>query len=145
MTLPIATSVTSSDHLVVYSSSLGYASAAPLGTVLSYFEETFASPEFSTQAYVPTTGFSIGVTSGGNRWILLQPGGTLATGTITLPDATSAADGTEVLITSTQIITSLTISLNGATAANGAPTTLGANGFAKLRFYSTNNSWYRVG
>ena len=78
-------------------------------------------------------------------WALLHPAGTLATGTIVLPLNTAVADGTEILMTSTQTITSLTVSLNGATAASGAPTTLTAGSFAKLRFYQATNSWYRVG
>jgi hypothetical protein len=43
--------------------------------------------------------------------MLLQPAGTLATGTITLPLNTGVPDGTTVLITTTQEITSLTIAL----------------------------------
>ena len=69
---------------------------------------------------------------------------TLATGTVTLPLNTITPDGTEVLITSTQIITTLTVALNGASNAFGAPTTLAANGFARLRFVQSQNSWYRI-
>jgi hypothetical protein len=49
-----------------------------------------------------------------------------------------------VLVTSTQIITSFTLALNGAAAAFGAPTTLAANAFFTMRFYQATNSWYRV-
>jgi hypothetical protein len=77
--------------------------------------------------------------------MILQPAGTLAAGTITLPLNTGTPNGTEVLVTSTQIITSFTLALNGATAAFGAPTTLAANAFFRMRFYQSTNSWYRIG
>ena len=35
--------------------------------------------------------------------------------------------------------------LNGASNAFGAPTTLAANGYARLRFVQAQNSWYRIG
>jgi hypothetical protein len=83
-------------------------------------------------------------TSGENVYLLLTPTGTLAAGTITLPALASAVDGQQVLVSCTQIVTALTVAGNGATV-NGAPTTLAANGFFRLRFDGVNNSWYRVG
>jgi len=62
-----------------------------------------------------------------------------------LPLNTTTPDGTEVLITSTQIITTLTIGPNGAANVFGAPATLAANGFARLRYVAATNSWYRIG
>lgn len=139
--------VSGADLLAVYSSNNGDARKLSISALLSYFQQTFASPTMATSVYVPTTGFSIAVPTpvAQQQWMLLQPVGTLASGTITLPLNTATPDGTEVLITSTQIITTLTISLNGATAANGAPTTLAANNFAHLRFVQSTNSWYRIG
>jgi hypothetical protein len=54
-------------------------------------------------------------------------------------------DGTQLLVTTTQIITAFTLALNGAAAAFGAPTTLAANAFFTMRFYQATNSWYRIG
>jgi hypothetical protein len=68
----------------------------------------------------------------------------LATGTITLPLNTGVADGTQVLVTTTQVITAFTLALNGAAASFGAPTTLAAGAFFTMRFYQATNSWYRV-
>jgi hypothetical protein len=76
--------------------------------------------------------------------MLLQPAGTLATGTITLPLNTGVPDGTTVLITTTQEITSLTIALNGATAVYGAVTSLAAGTATAIRFYQATNSWYQI-
>jgi len=79
-----------------------------------------------------------------DQWMLLQPAGPLASGTITLPLNTGVPDGTTVLITSTQEITSLTIALNGASAIYGAVTNLSAGAATAIRFYQPTNSWYQI-
>ena len=134
------------DQIPVYSPNNGDARRMSLNTLLAFFQQQFAAPTLATNVYTPTTGFSIGVPTpvSQQQWMLLQPAGTLASGTITLPLNTITPDGTEVLITSTQIITTLTVALNGASNAFGAPTTLAANGFARLRFVQSQNSWYRI-
>jgi hypothetical protein len=53
-------------------------------------------------------------------------------------------DGTTVLITTTQEITSLTIALNGATALYGGVSFLGAGTATAIRFYQPTNSWYQI-
>jgi hypothetical protein len=68
----------------------------------------------------------------------------LASGTITLPLNTSVPDGTEVLITSTQEITSLSIGLNGATAIFGAVGALAGGSAFAIRYYQPTNSWYAL-
>ena len=145
--LPLQTQVTGGDQFPIYAPSTGDARRLPVSALPAYFQEQFAAPTVATNIYVPTTGFSIAVPTpvSEQQWMLLQPAGTLASGTITLPLNTATPDGTEVLITSTQIVTSFTLSLNGASAANGAPTALTANGFYRMRFVQAQNSWYRIG
>jgi hypothetical protein len=101
----------------------------------------------ATNLYTPGTGFNITVPTpvSEQQWMIIQPAGTLAAGTVTLPLNTGVPDGTQVRVTTTQIITTFTLALNGATAAFGAPTTLAANAFFTMRFYQATNSWYRVG
>jgi hypothetical protein len=53
-------------------------------------------------------------------------------------------DGTTVLITTTQEITSLTIALNGASAIFGGVTSLAAGTATAIRFYQPTNSWYQI-
>ena len=144
--LPLVSQASLGDQLAVYTPNNGDARRMSLNTLLAFFQQQFASPTLATSIYTPTTGFSIGVPTpvSQQQWMLLQPAGTLASGTITLPLNTITPDGTEVLITSTQIITTLTIGTNGASNAFGAPTTLAANGFARLRFVQSQNSWYRI-
>jgi hypothetical protein len=117
-----------------------------IGNLLTFFQQTFASPTLSVNLYVPGSGFNITVPTpvSQDQWMLLQPAGTLATGTITLPLNTGVPDGTTVLITSTQEITSLTIALNGATALYGGVSFLGAGTATAIRFYQPTNSWYQI-
>lgn len=138
--------VSGADLLPVYSSTNGDARKLSVSALLTYFQQTFASPTLATNVYTPGTGFNIAVPTpvAQQQWLLIQPAGTLAAGTVTLPLNTSTPDGTEILVTSTQIITTFTLALNGATAANGAPTTLAANGFFRMRFVQSQNSWYRI-
>lgn len=141
------TTVSGADLLPVYSSSNGDARKLSVSALLTYFQQFFAAPTVATSGYTPTTGFNITVPTpvSEQQWMLLQPAGTLAAGTVTLPLNTGVPNGTEVLITSTQTITSLTVAGNGASNVFGAPTTLSAGGFARLRFYQASNSWYRIG
>lgn len=135
-----------SDQIPVYSNANGDARKASLQQLLDLFQAQFASPTMTVELVVPGTGFNYAVTTvSTNAWVLFQPAGTLASGTITLPLAGNAPDGQEVLVTTTQTITSLTVAGNGASSLFGNPTTLAANAFFKMRFYKATNSWYRIG
>ena len=48
------------------------------------------------------------------------------------------------MVSCTQAVTTLTVSGNGSTV-NGAPTTLAANGFFRLRYDGVFKAFYRVG
>ena len=144
--LPLLSPISSGDQLPVYSPNNGDARRTSIGSLLTFFQQSFASPTLSVNLYVPGSGFNITVPTpvSNDQWILLQPAGTLATGTITLPLNTGVPDGTTVLITTTQEITSLTIALNGATAVYGAVTSLAAGAATTIRFYQPTNSWYQI-
>jgi hypothetical protein len=144
--LPVLSTISSGDQLPVYSPNNGDARRTSIGSLLTFFQQSFASPTLSVNLYVPGSGFNITVPTpvSQNQWMLLQPAGTLATGTITLPLNTGVPDGTTVLITTTQEITSLTIALNGASAIFGAVTSLAATTATVLRFYQPTNSWYQI-
>jgi hypothetical protein len=144
--LPVLNVISSGDQLPVYSPNNGDARRASIGSLLTFFQQSFASPTLSVNLFVPGNGFNITVPTpvSNDQWMLLQPAGTLATGTITLPLNTGVPDGTSVLITTTQEITSLTIALNGATALYGGVTTLSAGTATAIRFYQPTNSWYQI-
>lgn len=145
--LPLQSPVSSGDNLVVYSPNNGDTRRLPITSLLQFFQQTFAAPTLATSVYTPGTGFNIAVPTpvAQQQWILIQPAGTLALGTITLPLNTATPDGTEVLVTTTQQITGFTLALNGATAAYGDPLTLAAEDFFRMRFVLSQNSWYRIG
>lgn len=93
----------------------------------------------------PATGFSI--TIGNNLTILiLDPAGTLATGTITMP--TTPVDGQIIRISSSQTITSLTVSPNAGQSIKNAPTTLTLSAVADQGYAwvyrLANTTWYRL-
>jgi hypothetical protein len=144
--LPLLAQVSPGDQVPVYSPNNGDARRLPVSALLQYFQQTFASPTLATNVYTPGTGFNVAVPTpvAAQQWMLIQPAGTLALGTITLPLNTQTPDGTEVLVTTTQQITGFTLALNGATAAYGAPSTLAAEDFFRMRFVQATNSWYRI-
>ena len=144
--LPLLAQVSPGDQVPIYSPNNGDARRLPISALLAYFQQTFASPTLATNVYTPGTGFNLAVPTpvAQQQWMLIQPAGTLATGTVTLPLNTGTPDGTEVLITTTQQITAFTLALNGATAAYGDPTTLAAEDFFRMRFVQATNSWYRI-
>jgi hypothetical protein len=144
--LPLLTVASPGDQIPVYTPNNGDARRLPIGALLAYFQQTFASPTLATNVYTPGTGFNLAVPTpvAQQQWMLIQPAGTLATGTVTLPLNTQTPDGTEVLVTTTQQITAFTLALNGAAAAYGDPATLAAEDFFRMRFVQATNSWYRI-
>jgi hypothetical protein len=88
---------------------------------------------------VPTTGFSY-TFAAGTTVLVMNPAGTLATGTITMPSA--PADGMTISFSSTQVITTLTVAGNTGQSIVGNPITLNAGGAATLVYRLSNTTWY---
>jgi len=144
--LPVLSTISSGDQLPVYSPNNGDARRTSIGSLLTFFQQSFASPTLAVNLYVPSTGFNITVPTpvAEQQWMLLQPASVLASGTVTLPLNTGVPDGTELLITSTQEITAFAIALNGATAIFGAVNTISGGAALRFRFYQATNSWYNI-
>lgn len=148
--LSSADAVTGADQVPIFQSSNGDARKASVSLFAEYIQSllTPASNE-ETQYFAPNaTGFSVTIaptTTGGSVYLLMTPVAGYAAGTIVLPALASSEDGQGVLVSSTQAVTTLTVSGNGAVAVNGAPTTLAANAFFRLRYDGVNQSWYRIG
>lgn len=145
-----AADMSASDLLALFSNSIGNDAAATLGNLLTWLQSQLTSSgSYVTQYAAPNaTGFSVLIspfTTGGNTYLILTPVAGYSAGTITLPAVAACVDGQEVLVSCTQSVTTLTVSGNGASAVNGAPTTLAANAFFKLRFDGVVKAWYRVG
>ena len=148
--LASADAVTGADQVPIYQAANGDARKASVSLFATYIQSllTPAGGE-ETQYYAPgASGFSVTInptTDGGSVYLLMTPLAGYAAGTIVLPAVAECEDGQEVLVSSTQLVTALTVSGNGAVAVNGAPTALTANGFFRLRYDGINQSWYRVG
>lgn len=138
------------DYAAIFSSILGSDAAVTLGGLVAWLQgQLTPATGQQFQYFAPNaSGFSVTIsptTSGASVFLLMTPTGGFAAGTIILPTPATAAIGQEVLVTSTQAVTALTVSGNGAVAVNGAPTTLTANGFFRLKYDSVSQSWFRVG
>lgn len=72
--------------------------------------------------------------------LILNPAGTLATLTVTLPQ--NPVDGQRLTIAAGALITILTI--NGGTV-KGLITTLALNGFARFAYSADAGAWFRTG
>ena len=90
----------------------------------------------------PTTGFSY-TFAAGTQVLVMNPAGTLATGTITMPS--SPADGMTITFSSTEQITALTLSGNtGQTIGGTQVTLLPANSAVQFVYRLSNTTWYRI-
>lgn len=103
---------------------------------------TFSTPPYSRQ--VPLTGFTITIGNAVNV-LILDPAGTLAAGTVTMPAAPT--DAQEVTVASSQIITALTVQANAGQTIDGglSAVTFAANAFAKWKYAASVTTWYRIG
>lgn len=139
--------VVSSDQVPIYSSENGDARKASMATLLAFFKgQITANDDKLTQYAAPSaTGFNVQVNNDSESvWLILTPVAGYAAGTITLPAVANCVDRQEVLVNCTQAVTTLTVAGNGGTVT-GAPTTLAANGYFRLRFGAVTKTWYRVG
>lgn len=139
------TSASSADLLPLYSNQQGDARAISLADLLSYFNDSFASPSTTTTYFSPTSsGYVYQMQAAtANQWLVITPSGAFATGTIVLPISSAAVDGQEILVTSTQSVAALTVNGYGATVV-GAPTALGTGGFFSLRYSKFSNTWFCI-
>jgi hypothetical protein len=100
-----------------------------------------ATADQSYSLQTPSTGFSITIANNITT-LILNPAGTLATGTITMP--ATPIDGQVVRFTTSQIITALTVSPNSGQSIVGAPTTLALGQGAAFIYNLSGTTWYRL-
>jgi hypothetical protein len=115
----------------------------PPGTAASVYMSVAALRDGAQWVYnVPLTGFTL-VMAAEQSVVSLNPAGTLAAGTVTLPPTT--VDGKIATIFSSQIITALTLNTsNSATFVPAAPTTFAAvNGSVSFVYDKALNQWHR--
>ena len=143
--LSLLDTVTASTYFAVNVNNQDYRTAAD--TVAQYIQSQGASGDGKIIQYAgPTsTGFSVTINnSSASVWLVLTPNATMAAGTIVLPDVANCVESQEIIVSSSQTVTALTINLNGALGV-GTPTTISSGGFFTLRFEPILKTWYRVG
>jgi hypothetical protein len=143
--LPTASPLSLSDLMVLWSSANSGNAKASLSAVLTLFKASFVSPDFTTMIVAPTvSGFNqqIGEVST-NTWLIINPTGAFAAGTVTLPPLASCFDGQQILVTTSNSIAALTVTGNGSDVV-GEPSSLGVGGFFALRFNLLQEAWYCV-
>jgi Ca2+-binding RTX toxin-like protein len=99
----------------------------------------YNAPAKATQYATPTTGQTVAANAGVTA-LILNPAGTLATLTVTVPP--TPVDGQTFAITTSQIITALT--MNGGTIIL-ALSTLALGGFGEWVYAAANSTWNRIG
>lgn len=142
-------SLAAGDQVPMYSASNGDARRTSMTLLAEYLQEQITSQDdMETQYYAPTaTGWSVTVAptvTGGDVWLRVTPSAGYAAGTVVLPLLASSVDKQEILVTCNQAVTTLTVNGNGSTV-EGAPTTLTANAFFRLRYEAVFHIWVRVG
>lgn len=129
------------DQLAIWAPNNGDTRRGSIGLLTNYITGQLSLPigiERSQYAAPSTSPFTVSILFS-NTWLILNPTGTLAAGTIVMP--TAPADLTLVAIVTTQTITSLTVNGGGPTVV-GAPSTLAAGQAFTMRFDAATNSWY---
>jgi hypothetical protein len=99
-----------------------------------------SSVAFNSDYFTPTTGSTI--TSTGARTMVLNPSGTIATLTVNFPS--SPNNNQEFKISSTQTITSLTLSGGSGITVDGSVSTLSANSAVGWIYISSISTWIRT-
>jgi hypothetical protein len=135
--LPTTTTVSGGDQVVLWLPNQGSAYKASLTTVLDFFEDNFANPEFTTvQA---TIGGSTAVdfsTRTTNMWLIANPSGGDAGVNLTLPSA--PFDGQSIIVT-------CSVPFFVDYLGTGAPSTLAAiDGSVIVRYSSSTETWHPI-
>ena len=143
--LATISTISGADQLPVYSTNNGDARKSSINTLMTYFQQNFADPNYTVVINAPTnSGFNIALAdSAQSIWLIINPTGTFAAGSVTLPQASSSYDGQEIIMISTQTISALTINGNGSTLV-GVPLSLGAGSSFTIRYNKLQSTWYTI-
>lgn len=136
-----STDLNGADKLRLWAQKYGGDVPLSLSALSDWLSANIPVPSQLVEQYAaPATGATVAV-SAVNTWLILRPTATIATATITLPSGASKA---EVLVTASNAVTALTVTPASGEAVQGAPTTLAAGGYFRLRFDGVYDTWCRV-
>ncbi len=139
--------VQAGDQFVVYDASNGDSRKASVTVVADYMQAnlTFDSAEFTTQREAPDGfGFNVTTPSNANTFVILI-GSSAENCAIALPVLANCSDKQEILVSTVDAITALSVNEGTGTSKIGDPTSLAIGGFFKMRFDLQTATWYRVG
>ena len=120
--------------------------AAALSTIATFIQSLLTSAAVYIPVYsVPLTGATLSDDGNTyNKWLIIQPLGTIAALTVTFPSQGVAIDGQEIALNSTQTITALTIVAAGSTVI-GANSGLSTTTPIVFKYNQALNVWFRFG
>lgn len=143
-------SVAPGDLFVLYKTGAGDYRGIPADGAVQYMQDNLTFPSntgvqaFTTQYAAPSsTAFDIAISpaDGSNVHLILTPTAGFAAGSVTLPPVANCVDKQEILVNCTQQVTAFTV----VGPVTGAPSSIGADDFFRLKFDGLTNTWYRVG
>jgi hypothetical protein len=145
--LSTSDTLTAGDLLPIWRANNSDTRKTSLTTLQAFMQAnlTFTAGEFVVQYAAPAaTGFTVALLANtNNQWLIMTPLAAYAAGTITFPLSSSVADNQEILIFSTQAVTTLTLAGNGASIV-GAPTGISQNGAVRFKYNTLATTWYVV-
>lgn len=137
----------SSDHVLMYSANNADARKLLMTVLETHLESnmTFPNGEFYRQTEAPTaTGYSITLgSSTQDVWLFINPAAAYAAGTVVLP--ASPTDGQELIITSTEVTTTLTLDGNGKNVYPASTVSFAAITIScRFKYDDTLGAWNRL-
>ena len=143
--LPVTQTVISGDMLPIYVQDQGVSMAAALSTVAAYIQALLSPANYWENIYsIPVAAQSIAASvSTNNLWYVLQPAGTIATLTLALPSVSTAIDGQEVMLSTTNTVTAITLTSTGNTII-GASSGLSSTTPQRFKYLQTLVTWVRI-
>ena len=148
--LSTSDTLTAGDLLPIWRANNSDTRKTSLTALTTYMQSALTFPsvgqaQFVVQYAAPVaTSFTVALLANtNNQWLILTPLAAYAAGTITFPLLSTVTDNQEVLIVSTQAVTTLTLSGNGASIV-GAPAGIVQNGAMRFKFNSVASTWYLI-
>lgn len=144
--LTVVDEVNNGDRIPAWTANEADWRGVPASTLRAYVIDGLELDDKVTNYVSPASGSTGSYTLTGNKswWLIITPTGTVNTLSIIFPSYTTLSDKQELLVNTTQAITTLGYNMGGAGNIAG-PNTLAAGGFFRLRYDATLNTWYRVG
>lgn len=146
--LNVTDKIGDSDSVVIWSANNQDYRGAPVELLIEKIKESIKKvdyPPINIQHFNPNADFTLDIENHEvGTYLILNPSVSITTGSIKLPERYDVTDGQLVLVASSKVVTGFSIDGNNALVI-GAPTTLAAGGFFKLKYDKLSNTWYRVG